>query len=80
MKKIITDIEIKSGFVARDPKSLPDIDKVDEFVEHVIPLLNTGEFVGVNYDDRVEFLKANGYEVTRENLIDGSLSVKQVEE
>lgn len=78
-KDIVTDIEIESGFVARDPKSLPKITDLEKFIEYAIPLSITGEMVGVNYPDRVEWLEANGYEVTRENLIDASLSVKKQE-
>ena len=80
MKKIITDIERESGFVARDPEFLPETTELDQYLEHVTQFLNTGEFVGVNYEDRVEFLKANGYAVTRANLIDSSLSVKPPKE
>lgn len=78
--QIITDIEKASGFIARNKKSLPKkINNVDEFIDYVIPRLNNGEFVGVNYKDRVQWLEANGYEVTRAHLIDASLSTKQPE-
>jgi hypothetical protein len=30
-------------------------------------------FTSINYDGRVEWLKANNYDVTRENLIDATL-------
>lgn len=76
MKNIISEIEMKTGFVARDPELLPDTTDPEEFFEHIQPLINTGEFVGVNYEDRVEWLQANGHKVTRANLIDSTLSVK----
>lgn len=78
-KDNITDIEKKSGFIARNKKSLPKTTDIDEFIKQVIPGIDSGEFIGVMYADRVEFLEANGYEVTRANLIDASLSVKQPE-
>ena len=33
--------------------------------------------VGVNHEDRIQFLEANGYEVTRENMINSELSAKE---
>lgn len=33
------------------------------------------ERLGVDHDSRVKFLKANGYEVTRENMVNADLSV-----
>lgn len=36
--------------------------------------------LGVMYKDRVKFLKDNGYEVTRANMMDANLSVRQPEE
>lgn len=38
------------------------------------------DFHGVDYKARVEFLTKNGYEVTRENLVNSDLSAKPVEE
>lgn len=78
-KEIITEVEIKSGFVARNKKLLPKTTDVDEFMEYVIPRIDTAEFIGVNYKDRVEWLEANGYELTRANLINPNLSTKQPE-
>lgn len=77
MSKPITDIEIKTGIVARDAKDLPKTTHEQEYIEYALQFLGSGEFVGVNYPDRVEFLETNGYELTRENLVDASLSVKQ---
>ena len=31
------------------------------------------DFVGVDHKERIEFLERNGYEVTRENMINGEL-------
>jgi len=42
--------------------------------------MTINDFVGVNYEDRIAFLKANGYEVNRANLIDSGLSTRQEEE
>lgn len=73
-KDIITPFEKQTGFVSKDPKRAATFKTVEEMQED-IPL-NSNEYVGVNYDDRVKFLKANGYDVTRKNLIDGTLSAK----
>lgn len=35
---------------------------------------------GVMHDDRIEFLKANRYEVTRQNMVDPNLSSRTDEE
>lgn len=37
---------------------------------------NSSNFITVVYDVRLPFLKANGYELSRENLANGELSVK----
>lgn len=73
-KKLLTDIEIATGFVAIDPKDLPKIKDEAEFVKYAKENLHL--FTGVQYDDRIAFLKANDYELTRENLINPELSAK----
>lgn len=75
-KEVITKLERETGFVAIDPKDIPSTEDSGEFMQHALK----GRFVGVNYEDRVKFLKANGYEVTRENLVNRELSVRQEEE
>lgn len=40
----------------------------------------TSPFIGMNHSDRIKFLKDNGYEVTRENMANPELSVKQPSE
>lgn len=62
-----------------------DLDKrvtEDEINELITTKLNEGggQIVGVNHEDRTQFLKENGYEVTRENLINGNLSRKEAAE
>lgn len=69
-KEIITRLEKESGFVAPDEKLLPDISDKEKFIDYA---LKNG-FIGVNYDDRVKFLEANDYKITRANLIDRELS------
>jgi len=69
----ITKLEKDAGFVAIDPKKLPKVDTVEEFMQHYFEHPN--DFAGVDYEQRVKFLKDNGYKLTRANLIDPSLSV-----
>lgn len=49
---------------------------LDDFRE----VVKSGKFIGVDHEQREQFLKENGYEVNRENLIDTSLSTKQKED
>lgn len=41
-----------------------------------LELLQLPTTIGVNWDDRIEFLTNNGYPITRANLVDSSLSTK----
>lgn len=77
-KKLLTDIEISTGFVAIDPKDLPKTKDEAEFIAFAKENLHL--FTGVQYDDRIAFLKANDYELTRENLINPHLSSKPPKE
>lgn len=44
--------------------------------DEAFELFKEGEGIGVSFEDRIKFLEDNGYEVTRENLVDPSLSTK----
>ena len=70
--KLLTDIEISTGFVAIDPKDLPKTKDEAEFIAYAKQNLQL--FTGVMYDDRIKFLTENGYDLTRENLINPHLS------
>jgi hypothetical protein len=35
------------------------------------------KYVGVDHEDRTKFLKDNGYDVTRENMVNSDLSARQ---
>ena len=74
----ITDMEKKAGMVARDKRMLPKTKDLGEFMQYVDE--HRGNFVGVMFTDRVAFLEANDYEVTRANLIDGELSAQPPKE
>jgi len=75
--KTIKELEIAYGVVVKDIKVDPNTNiTVEEFEE----LILTGKTVGVNHEDRVNFLQDNGYKVTRENLIDPELSAKPLVE
>lgn len=77
MANDITKLEIDAGIIARDPKRLKDIKTATDLQQDFEA--NGSEYVGCNYEARAEFLEANGYEITRENLIDGNLSVRPPE-
>lgn len=75
----ITTLEKKAGVIATSKSDLPkDIKKPEDLSKYAID--NPKNLTLVNYDDRVKFLKDNGYEVTRDNLINRELSVRQPEE
>ena len=58
-----------------------DLDVTQEISEDEMnELLQSKPYTGVHHAGRVEWLNKNGYEVTRENLADGSLESKPVEE
>lgn len=45
--------------------------------EKIAKMLDSQDYIPVNIEDRIVFLESNNYEVTRENLVDSSLSVKR---
>lgn len=74
MSEVITKLEKEAAVIAYKPKRLEKFKTVDEVLKDYRE--NPTEYRGINYDDRVAFLEANGYEVTRKNLIDPELSAK----
>jgi hypothetical protein len=70
--KTIGDWEKQKGFLVPDASVLKKVTE-DEF--DLLP----GK-VGVNFEQRTEFLTSNGYPVTRENLIDANLSARSDEQ
>lgn len=74
--KTIEQHERERNLMARDRKKYPADKKLtdDEFTEIFTGDINN--FVGVNHEDRIEFLKTNGYPVTHENMIDSELSAQ----
>lgn len=75
VKKTFIDWEEKLGVMVRDAdeKTLKSKITEAEFRES----WGAGIPSGVNHKQRIKFLKDNGYEVTRENMLDGQLSVVQ---
>lgn len=75
-KKPVSDWEVEVGLFARDEQVAKGKDKItrEEFLE--LSDKNPNGFLGVDYPVRVKFLKDNGYEVTRDNLINPNLSSK----
>lgn len=75
--KAIKDFELANGIIFTD---LSDDDAKkqiteDEFKEMQNEAFTSGRgFTQFRPDDRIKFLRANGYEVTRANIADGDLS------
>lgn len=77
-KKLITTLEKEHGIMLIGSIDVKRKYSDDEFT--VLLADSKTEYVGVNHEDRVEFLKNNGYEVTRENMTNPELSVRQEDE
>ena len=75
-KKLLTTHEKENNvmFVGKVDEKAKYTDS--EFKEIVNQRIEAGTIVGVNHDERVAFLEQNGYEVTRENMLNGALTVK----
>lgn len=69
----VSELEKKYNCIVKDLKPDGSISE-KEFLQ--IPITDK---TGVNHSDRIKFLKDNGYEVTRENMIDSSLSARPKE-
>lgn len=75
-KKTIEQFEKQYGFMIEgkfDPKK-----QVTE--EEFQKLADSHVTVGTTFGEREKWLEANGYEVNRKNMMDGSLTVKQESE
>lgn len=68
--KTIAEWEKEKGMLLPSRKPTEKISE-DDF--NAIPL---DDKIGVDHESRVKFLKDNGYEVTRENMVDSELSAK----
>lgn len=63
--KIFTDLEEQFGVVFEG-----DFETVSKLTEEkALKLFSEGKYTGVTFSDRIKFLKDNGYEVTRDNLV-----------
>lgn len=79
-KKRFTEWEKELGLFALTEKKFDTSASLtkEEFKE--IYLSNHADFIGVDYEVRVKFLQDNDYKVTRENLVNPELSVRQADE
>lgn len=75
---MISKLEKEAGIVAIEAARVEKFTSKEELVTDM--LANRDSYIPVNYDDRIKFLKDNGYELTRENLVDPSLSAKPAED
>lgn len=67
--KTIRDWEKQKGFIV---KTATDLDQ--QMTEQEFDAISLSEKHGVDHESRTQFLNDNGYEVTRENMINTSLS------
>lgn len=49
----------------------------EDITEKEFLALDLADKYGVNHDDRIKFLKDNGYDITRENMVNPDLSARQ---
>lgn len=75
MADLVTNIEKKTGIVAREAKHSADFKTAEQLMQDYTD--HPERYVGVSYNDRVAFLEKNGYKLTRQNLINADLSAKQ---
>lgn len=61
--------EREKGYIVKG-----DVDINKQLSEAEFEAIPHGERHGVNHADRIKFLQDNGYEVTRENMINPNLS------
>lgn len=80
VKKTIAEFEKEKGCIVVRSASGNEIDPKVSITEEEFDAIPQETKIGVNHKDRIAFLKKNGYEVTRENMIDSSLSTKPTEE
>lgn len=71
--KTIGELEREKGVVILGDINPNEKISKEDFKNLLLSPLN---YVGVNYEDRIKFLKDNGYEVNRANLTDWNLSTK----
>lgn len=76
--KTISEWEKERGILFRDRQKFPANKKLtDAEIDEAIS--DQTNHVGMLHDERVRFLKANGYPVTHENMLNSELSQKAPE-
>jgi hypothetical protein len=75
-KKQFKTWEIEKGLFAVDESAYDSTQMLSEEEFMQLWVDGEGQFVGVSYEDRIQFLNDNDYEVTRENIVNADLSVK----
>lgn len=73
-KKSLEQLEQERGVLLLGDVDLSEQFTDDEFTE----IMTTGsrQYIGIDHESRIEFLQANGHEVTRENMTDTTLSAR----
>lgn len=67
--KKLAELEVKHGVIAIDRKKYPKTKEYTDAEFQSVLDNNLNDFHPVNHADRTAFLKANGYEVTHENMM-----------
>lgn len=77
--KSFSDLEKITGMFAVDESKFADQADMTQEDYMALVMSNPADFVGVSYDDRIKFLKENGYEVNRHNIVNADLSARAAE-
>lgn len=71
--KTLIDFEKKFNIVFIDRKKHPADKPMNDQDFKKLYETNPRDFIGLNWNDRTEWLERNGFEITHENLINGNL-------
>lgn len=77
--KTIAEWEREHGIMFKDARKYPGNKKLTDEEFRELYSTNPDDWTGVNHEDREKWLKANGYELTRANMMDATLSTKQAD-
>lgn len=78
-KKTFEEWEKSKNRMAIDSSRINTTKQITEEEFEQMHVADTQNWRTVMYKDRVQFLKANGYDVNRENLLNAELSAKPAE-
>lgn len=77
-KKTLSQLERERGVIIQGASANRKF--TDEEFNAFLAETDSANIIGCNHEDREKFLRANGYEVNRKNMIDSELSAVPEEE